>query len=184
VRETLKVNCGDSNPQAELRKAERLDPKQIVADRIDDLGIKPAELQVETPLADPPPGSVTGYTIPTDVTTGKPLPRVWMTLLPTKHSWHVPALLMFGNFNDCPPPAVHAAMHRYWERKFGSEIVGITADTIETHAPGLTLQGASPVPVAREQYAYAPDIVEQGTDDLATLASILGVSDKWYFWWD
>ena len=37
--------------------------------------------------------------------------------------------------------------------------------------------------LAREQFAYAPDIVWQGVNDVQTLATIYG-SNSWYFWWD
>ena len=38
--------------------------------------------------------------------------------------------------------------------------------------------------LAREHLAYCPDIVFQGSSDLAPLAAALMDSDWWFFWWD
>jgi hypothetical protein len=38
--------------------------------------------------------------------------------------------------------------------------------------------------LAREHYLYCNDVVDQGTNDLSTLAALLAASDWWYFWWD
>ena len=38
--------------------------------------------------------------------------------------------------------------------------------------------------LAREQYAYCNDIVDQGVGTLSTLAAELTAHDWWYFWWD
>ena len=39
---------------------------------------------------------------------------------------------------------------------------------------------------AQEQYAFCPDVVDQGGEDatVGALADTLRQSDKWYFWWD
>ena len=38
--------------------------------------------------------------------------------------------------------------------------------------------------LALEQYAFCPDIVEQGCGTIGYLADTLAKSNKWYFWWD
>jgi hypothetical protein len=38
--------------------------------------------------------------------------------------------------------------------------------------------------LAREQYLYCGDIVDQGTGTLSRLATALMADDWWYFWWD
>jgi hypothetical protein len=38
--------------------------------------------------------------------------------------------------------------------------------------------------LAREQYVYCSDIVEQGAQTLSALAAMLMGSGWWYFWWD
>jgi len=38
--------------------------------------------------------------------------------------------------------------------------------------------------LAREQYVYCSDIVDQGVQTLSALAAVLMQSAWWYFWWD
>jgi hypothetical protein len=38
--------------------------------------------------------------------------------------------------------------------------------------------------LAREQYLYCADIVDQGTGSLSLLAANLMVDPWWFFWWD
>jgi hypothetical protein len=38
--------------------------------------------------------------------------------------------------------------------------------------------------LAREQYLYCSDIVDQGVQTFSALAAVLMQSDWWYFWWD
>jgi len=38
--------------------------------------------------------------------------------------------------------------------------------------------------VALEQYAFCPDIVEQGTETLEGLAGEILNQPHWFFWWD
>jgi hypothetical protein len=38
--------------------------------------------------------------------------------------------------------------------------------------------------LAREQYAYCPDIVDQGAMTVERLAQTLENETLWYFWWD
>jgi hypothetical protein len=38
--------------------------------------------------------------------------------------------------------------------------------------------------VAKEQYIYCADIVDQGVGDISTLAATLIGQNWWSFWWD
>jgi hypothetical protein len=40
------------------------------------------------------------------------------------------------------------------------------------------------IALAREQYAYCADIVDQGVGTISQLAKDLMAYDWWYFWWD
>ena len=115
---------------------------------------------------------------------GKPLPEVFIAQLPGPDYWALPLHLRFGSWNACPDPVVHATMARYWEGRWGARIAAITADTIEftvDHPPESDEAGAQ---LAREQYIYCPDIVDQGVGSVATLAQALKGSRTWFFWWD
>jgi hypothetical protein len=60
----------------------------------------------------------------------------------------------------------------------------MTGDTLELSVsrPPTTDQAA--LALAREHYSYAPDIVQQGTGDVETLAATLKNARAWFFWWD
>lgn len=115
---------------------------------------------------------------------GDPLAQVHVVLLPTTQVWEVPAYLGWGNWNGCPPPEYHGAALRDWQRRFGAELVGINRDTIELRVARRPADRAQALALAREQYAYCPDIVDQGAMSIEALAAILLESDWWFFWWD
>ncbi len=60
----------------------------------------------------------------------------------------------------------------------------MTSEVIEmwVQRPPTTPRAA--LALARDQYRYAPDIVQQGVDDIETLAAALEGNRAWYFWWD
>ncbi len=105
-------------------------------------------------------------------------------LVPTPIASHVPAYLCYGGWNDCPDPEVHVAFHSYWQRKYGSEIAIIADDVIETFLNRPLTDRVAALALAKEQYAYCYDIVEQGTETIPVLASELMKSQYWFFWWD
>ena len=66
-----------------------------------------------------------------DVVTREIKPEVHLGLAIIDEPWQLPAVLNFGDWNDCPPPEVHAAFHRDWLRKYGAEITGVSNDVVE-----------------------------------------------------
>lgn len=108
------------------------------------------------------------------------------------------ARLGYGGWNECPEPHVHVALHRDWRARFGAEPVAVCSDVVECAVPRTLLdaaraEGADPaepaarkqaLDLAREQYAYCPDIVDQGAESVGQLAATLPESTRWYFWWD
>jgi hypothetical protein len=116
--------------------------------------------------------------------TGKFKPEVYLGLAKIEQPWHLPAILKYGAWNECPWPGAHCAFHREWQTKFGAQIVGMSFDVVECvvdHPP--TSQEAA-TKLAWEQYWYCTDIVEQGCESIANLAATLLNSPYWYFWWD
>jgi len=111
-------------------------------------------------------------------------PAVTIALLPTSDPANVPLLLGYGGWNDCPMPEVHGAFFRYWGETYGAEPVVIARDVIEMTVgrPPLTRDAA--LALAREQYAYAADIVDQGTETIDALAAEIIGQPRWFFWWD
>jgi hypothetical protein len=106
-----------------------------------------------------------------------------LALIPTTASWQIPAFVHFGAWNDCPTPAEHVAILRYWSERHGIELMKITADVLEVS--GLITQPddrLTALKIAWEQYAYCPDLLA-GYDPLGLAARIYhGAS--WRFWWD
>jgi hypothetical protein len=120
----------------------------------------------------------------TDVLHGRPLPEVLLAVIPVAAAWMVPCHLQFGGWNDCPPPEVHAALLRYWGGRHGAQLVSMAGDVVElmVSRPPTTREAA--LALAREQYLYCTDIVDQGVGSIEALAATLLGGSVWYFWWD
>ncbi|PSJ40585.1 DUF4253 domain-containing protein [Allosphingosinicella deserti] len=132
----------------------------------------------------PSGAAMPGLILATDLTSGAPLERVHLLLIPTAKSWEVPAYLAWGGWNACPPPAVHVAALKAWHERYGAELVGLNGDTLNLRVARRPTERAEALALARDFYRYCPDIVDQGTGTLAPLAAGLMTSDWWYFWWD
>jgi hypothetical protein len=114
----------------------------------------------------------------------EPLPIVYVALVPTTASWNVPAYLKVGSWNYCPEPEEHCAVLRYWEGRYGAEIVGMSHDTFEFQVARPPENRESALELAEEQYGYCPDIVDQGVGTIEALAATLLSGHIWQFWWD
>jgi hypothetical protein len=119
-----------------------------------------------------------------DILSRKPYPEVLIALVPTPHPWEVPAWLQTGGWNACPNPELHVRLMENWFVRYGAELVALTHDVIELAItrPVTDLEEAREL--ARVQYAYCPDIVDQGVQSIENLAQTLLGSTVWYFWWD
>ncbi len=72
----------------------------------------------------------------------------------------------------------------YWQQKYKAEIVAATHDVIEMRVGSPPTTRDAALALAREQYAYCSDIVDQGCETLSNLAAALLKGKTWYFWWD
>jgi Domain of unknown function (DUF4253) len=129
-----------------------------------------------------PPQS--GWVTLTNLVTGEPKPRVHLGLLEVDRPAHIFAKLGFGDWNDCPAPHVHVALHSYWHEKFGSLPFALSSDIVECFVPKPPASADDVLTLASEQYAYCYDIVEQGFGSKSKLAASLIGANVWYFWWD
>ena len=125
-----------------------------------------------------------GPSVAMDLPTSKFHDRVHLLLIPARAGWEVPAYLRWGDWNACPPTEYHVAALRKWHEEFGAELVGINGDAMNIRAarPPRTREAA--LALAREQYGYCPDIVDQGVGSLAALAATLMATEWWFLWWD
>jgi len=80
-------------------------------------------------------------------------------------------------------PAGHSAVLRGWAERFDAEPVAMTADTVELVVSRPPRDADEALAVAREQFAYCPDVVTRGTGRLWDLAGTQVVSPSWYFRW-
>jgi hypothetical protein len=125
-----------------------------------------------------------GPSVATDIVSGKFHDRVHILLIPTEFGWEVPAYLRWGDWNACPPPEYHVAALRSWHNDFAADLVGINGDTINLRANSRPKTRESAMKLARTQYGYCPDIVDQGVGTISALAANLIASEWWYLWWD
>jgi hypothetical protein len=112
-------------------------------------------------------------------------PLVPIALIPTAHCWEVPAYLpVQGNEGD-PSNAVQVAMMKYWNERWGAELVAMAPSNVEMRVlrPPTTWEEA--FTLAKEQYIYAPDVVDQwlGGSFTALVKTLLN-GHVWLFWWD
>lgn len=120
----------------------------------------------------------------TDIVTGKIKPEVYLGLASIDEPWHLPAVLKWGGWNECPAAEVQCAFHRGWQADFGAEITGVSSDVIECVVARPPSDVEKALDLAWRQYWYCADIVEQGCETINYLGASLMNSLYWYFWWD
>jgi len=165
-----------------LKAAEGLSMKDLRAWQISD-----GYGELDAPIGDWPTklqSGDLGLSVASDILTGKPYPKVHIVLVPTRNSWEVPAYLRWGGWNACPPPEYHVAILRSWHERFGTQLAGLSGDVLDLQITMPLRSKEEAMTVAKEQYIYCTDIVDQGTNDISTLAATLIGQNWWSFWWD
>lgn len=148
---------------------------------------RPEDLHAEVgtwPVIPPGQSFEPDFSVALNLTTGKAYDSVYVLFIPTEHSWEIPAYLRWGDWNACPPAEYHVAALRRWHDAYGLELVGINGDRMDTRVTKPPVQRAEALSVATEIYHYCPDIVDQGTETLSTLAGTMVTGHWWNFWWD
>jgi len=140
-------------------------------------GPKVGEWPSEQPIS-------SGLSVAMDLRSGKALPKVQIAFIPTDDWTTIPAHLRYGDWNDCPPPEIHVAALRAWRDAYGLELIGMSFDTMDLRAAKRPATREDALALAREQYAYCTDIIDQGTQTYSVLAASLMSDDWWFFWWD
>lgn len=125
-----------------------------------------------------------GFTLNLDIATGEQLKEVIGTRLIISEPWQIPACFNYGGWNDCPPAEVHCAIWKYWEEKYGAKIIGVSHDVIEAVVEKPPTNQQEAMQLAWQQYLYCFDLVEQGVENVANLASAIINHQYWFFWWD
>jgi hypothetical protein len=133
------------------------------------------------PLRPPEP---TGLTVVYNWRAERPFDAVYIILIPTDDWTTIPAYLRWGNWNENPPPEYHVAALRSWRDRYGAELIGLGFDVMNIRVANKPATRDEAMALAREQYAYCNDVVDQGTGTLSNLAAALKAHDWWFFWWD
>lgn len=111
--------------------------------------------------------------------------QVVVTLIPAAAGWHVPAALAFGGWNNCPEPAEHAAILRYWHDRHRADLVAISGATTEFTVARPPRTRAEALPLAWEYVQYNDgDYDLYGAETLTDLAAGLLAAPVWLAWWD
>jgi hypothetical protein len=105
-------------------------------------------------------------------------------LVPAQNSWEGPACLSYGGWNDYPYPHQQVAVLHYWHHTYGAELVCLSSDVMELKVLHRPASKEEALKLAREQFLFCSDIVDQGVGTIENLAATLLASDVWYFWWD
>lgn len=77
-----------------------------------------------------------------------------------------------------------SAVLRSWEDRFGTVPVVLGFDTLATLSEAVPTEGDDLDRLVAEHYAFCPDNIDQGTDDLVAYGEQIAGSPVWMFWWD
>ena len=121
----------DQDPTAIIRASLDIKTHEWIARRqkeAEEFAFSPDEVLGEWPGEIPEKGSISLHK---DVLSGEIKPEVYLGLARIEKPWHLPAVLEYGAWNECPQPEVHCAFHREWLERFGAEITGMSGDVVE-----------------------------------------------------
>jgi hypothetical protein len=125
-----------------------------------------------------------GLSVAKDSRAGKPLPKVYIGLVPTDDWTTIPAYLRWGGWNGCPAAEYHVAAMRAWRDRYGAELIGMSVDTINIRVAAKPKTRDDALALARDHYIYCTDIIDQDVETYSALAADLMANDWWFFWWD
>lgn len=107
-----------------------------------------------------------------------------VALLPHQQAWSAPAYFAFGGWSNNPSPAEHVGVLRHWQQRWGAELIGLGANTMDLLVrvkPTTWRQGFE---LAQEHIDYCPGSLHaNGITNLRELAHHLMTSPCWRFRW-
>ena len=119
-----------------------------------------------------------------DYATGRAYQELVIAKIPTDKPWEVAAYIPMGGFNDCPSNEEILAIFKKWYEQYRAIPAVVSYDIWEMYVEEPVKTRGESVILAREQYAFCYDIVDQGCGSIGALAGELYQSNYWYFWWD
>ena len=103
--------------------------------------------------------------------------------IPVRNVWEVFAWLPFGGWNECPDEIELMSVAKYWYECYKAVPATMSSDVLEFCVP-CPVHKEECRQLAFEQYAFCPDIVDQGVGSVKALEKTLSKSTVWFFWWD
>ena len=179
--EILSENREETTTANSLKSAKKVDVEEWLQEQV---GNDPETFETDAgdwPDQTPDAGEISAHL---DVLSRKPKKLVYLAKIPTPRNWEAPAYVGMGGWNACPEDAVLTAFAKRWHDRYGAEIVSITHSVIEFTVANPPTSRKAALELAKEQYVFCPDIVEQGVGNVSALAATLLKSHYWYFWWD
>jgi hypothetical protein len=85
--------------------------------------------------------------------------------------------LRWGGWNDCPAAEYHLAAMRTWRDRYGAELIGMSSDTLNLRVATKPKTRQEALALARDQYVYCTDIIDQGLQTCSALAASLMAND-------
>lgn len=100
-------------------------------------------------------------------------------------SWRVPAALRWGSAIDGMMPHYHTAFLKHWFEKYGAELVCANLSVMEFKVAKPPEAKSDAMALAKEQFAYCPEIVTQRetSQTIAAHAAELYKNPRWCFTW-
>ncbi|MEZ6106523.1 MAG: DUF4253 domain-containing protein [Pirellulaceae bacterium] len=129
-------------------------------------------------------GSCGEVSLHRDRLSGQVKDEVYLGMATIDEPWHLPAVLKFGGWNDCPNPEVHCAFHQQWFTEFGARIVGMSGDVVEcvVQSPPRDRETAARV-------GMAAVLVLRPISSIGVVGRSVNLPPPcsmryWFFWWD
>lgn len=112
------------------------------------------------------------------------LPAGGILLVPTTRPADVLSRLGWLGATNHHSSADLTVVLRSWEDRFGTVPVLLGFDVLGVVSEALPSAGDDLDRLAAEHYAFCPDNIDQGMDDLRAYGEQIGRSPAWTFWWD
>lgn len=119
-----------------------------------------------------------------DYSTKLPYEKLILLKIPKDKPWEAAGIIPIGAVNYNITPEDQIAVFKYWYEKYKALPAVVVYDIWELYLEESILDKEEIRKIAREQFAFCPDIIYQGYDEIEKLGNALFNSKVWYFWWD
>jgi hypothetical protein len=152
---------------------------------VDDVVVPDAEPLLSAALAaapTPDPGFKSRLEPTSEAVVEADVSAGYLAVVAGTDGWALPIAVGFSGVGGWSA-AEHAAVLRYWSRRYQADLVALTESGIglRVNRPPRTHEAA--MAAAEEIYAYCPDVVTHGVGSMWALATTIAVSPAWSLRW-